>query len=133
MPTEYSDRLLLQMLIKNRRLPRALRLKQEIESSGRTIDTLSYGSLIDHCARQGQLGSALLLLKECVSVHGAPPNEKSLQQLRLLGRQNKLEEEITEYAGTDSLAWLRHGENKMKRELSKKGRAGINRVRNAFF
>lgn len=125
-PTGYSDRLVLQMFLKNNRLPRALAFKRKVEESGRSIDLKAYGSLVDYCSRRQQLGSAMLLVKECISVHGAPPGEAMLKQLRLLCRQNDLVDKLhlNELLGEDPLAWLREGEGKLKRESSKKGRRG---------
>lgn len=86
-PTTHSDRLLLEMLVKKKRIARAFKLKQDIEKDGRSLDLLSYGALVDHFGRHKQLGSALLLIKECISVHGSPPGEKSLKNIRLMCRQ----------------------------------------------
>jgi hypothetical protein len=133
-PTGYSDRLVLQMFLKNNRLPRALDFKRTVENSGRTLDLQAYGSLIDYCSRHHQLGSAMLLLKECLSNHGAPPGEASLKRLRLLCRQKGLVKKIglTDMIGEDPLEWLREGEAERKREMSRKGRRNVNYGRNAL-
>jgi len=133
-PTEYSDRLVVQMFLKNSRFQRALRFKETIEESDRSLDIPSYGSLIDYCGRQGQLGSALLLLKECMSVHGAHPGEAYLKRLRLLCRQKDVVKEagLPELIGEDPIEWLRHGEAKLKREMSKKGRRDVQLARNVL-
>lgn len=133
-PTGYSDRLVLQMFVKNNRLQRALVFKQAVEGAGRTLDLQSYGSLIDYCGRHNQLGSGLLLVKECVAAHGAPPGEASLSQLRILCRQARLTDEIglTSLIGPDPVEWLRHGEANLKREYSKKGRRGVQFARNVL-
>ena len=131
-PTQYSDRLVLQMLIENQRHSRALQFKEKVEASGRTLDVLSYGSLIEYYARNRQIGSALIMLKECVSIHGSPPNEHSLNALRRLCRHQHLTEktELVKYAGPDPLEWLREGEATLKREYSKKGRRDVLLPRN---
>jgi len=126
-PTTYSDRLVLQMLIQNNRLSRALSFKQKVESQGRKLDLLSYGSLTEHYADKEQLGSALMTLKECISIHGVPPGEKSLTKIRSICRRDELEEKvgIEELIGPDPISWLRHGERNLKREYTKKGRRGV--------
>jgi hypothetical protein len=131
-PTEYSDRLVLQMLLRNNRFNRALAFKQIVDGSGRSLDIKAYGSLIEYCSRRRQLGSALLLLKECLSVHSAPPGEASLSNLRLLCRQAGIEDEIglAGMIGQDPVEWLRHGERELKREYSKKGRRDVQLSRN---
>lgn len=131
-PTAYSARLVVQMFVKNKRLQRALTFKNSIEMRGRTLDILSYGALIDYCSRHEQLGSALLLLKECLSKHEAPPGEAYLKHVRLLCRQADLIEEIglEDMIGKDPIEWLRHGEANLKRDMSKKGRRDINLGRN---
>jgi hypothetical protein len=131
-PTAYSARLVVQMFVKNKRLQRALTFKNSIEMRGRTLDILSYGALIDYCSRHEQLGSALLLLKECLSKHEAPPGEAYLKHVRLMCRQADLIEEIglEDMIGKDPIEWLRHGEANLKRDMSKKGRRDINLGRN---
>lgn len=126
-PSEYSDRLVLEMLIKNNRLPRALQFKEKVEQNERNLDLISYGLLIGHYAKHRQIGSALMLLKECISIHDAPPNEHSLNALRRLCRHQHLTEEVglEELVGPDPLAWLRHGQASLKREYSKKGRRQV--------
>ena len=123
---------MVQMFLENNRLSRALAFKEKMEGRGKTLDIPSYGSLVDYCARRGQLGTAFLLLEECVSVHGASPGEASLTQLRILCRQAGITEEIglAELAGEDPTEWLRHGEANLKREMSKKGRRDIFLARN---
>jgi hypothetical protein len=120
------------MLVTNKRLPRALTFKQKIEMEGRSLDLPSYGSLVEYYARHDQLGSALMLLKECVRLHGAPPGEKYLVNLRLVCRQKNLVNEVrlTDLIGEDPIEWLRYGEKYLKREMSKKGRRGVQLARN---
>jgi hypothetical protein len=115
------------MFVENNRLPRALGFKQKLEESGRALDISSYGTLVEYYGRHGQLGSALLLLKECIALHGAPPSEKYLTQIRIVCRQQELEKDIhlTELIGEDPVEWLRHGERFLKREMSKKGRRNV--------
>lgn len=131
-PTQYSDRLVLQMLLENQRHSRALQFKEKVEESGRALDVLSYGSLIEFFARNRQIGSALMMLEECVGIHGAPPSEHSLNALRRLCRHQNLTEktELVKFAGPDPLEWLREGEAKLKREYSKKGRRDVLLPRN---
>lgn len=123
----YSDRLVLQMLVDNNRMTRALAQKQKIEEDGRTIDILSYGSIIEYYSKHGQLGSAFLFLKECTRKHGAVPSEKYLSSLRLLTRQKNLDQELmlSELIGDDPIKWLKHGERHLKREMTKKGRRSV--------
>mmetsp|Transcript_20024 Transcript_20024/g.43386 ORF Transcript_20024/g.43386 Transcript_20024/m.43386 type:complete len:1495 (+) Transcript_20024:183-4667(+) len=133
-PTTHSDRLLLEMLVKKKRIARAFKLKQDIEKDGRSLDLLCYGSLVDHFGRHQQLGSALLLIKECISVHGSPPGEKSLRNIRLMCRQNGLTDKVglEKMAGKDPLEWMRRGEE-LKRVQNKRGKSsalqyGMNRM-----
>ena len=131
-PNEYSDRLVLQMLVNNKRLSRALEFKEKIESDGRKMDLASYGSLIEYYAKREQVGSALMMLQECVQVHGSPPKEGDMAYLRLLCRQQDILKEtgLVDLAGADPVEWLRHGEAKLKREKSKAGRRGVQEVLN---
>lgn len=133
-PTAYSDRLVLQMLLKNNRLSRALAFKQKVEASGRSLDIKAYGSLVEYCSRRQQLGSAMLLLRECLSVHGAPPEESTLSNFRLLCRQAGLVEDVAldSMIGQDPVEWLRHGEAELKREMSKRGRRDVQMARNSL-
>lgn len=127
-PTPYTDRLVVQMLLKNNRFSRAMQLKQQVEEDGRTLDLPSYGSLIDYCARRQQLGSALMMLKEAVARHDAAPPEATVSQLRILCR--KADVDISDLVGQDPVAWLRHGEAHLKREQTKRGRRGVLHARN---
>jgi len=131
-PRAYSDRLVLQMLVANNRLPRALKFKQSVEEQGRNIDIASYGSLIQYYSRHNQLGSAVLLLKECIQTHGAPPSEAFLSQLRTLCKQNNVDNVIglQGMIGKDPVDWLKHGERYLKRESSKKGRRHVQFAQN---
>lgn len=122
-PTGYSDRLVLQMLVDNKRMTRALQLKQSIEEQGRTLDIPSYGSIIEYYSKHGQLGSALLSLQECLRQHGAAPSEKYLSKLRTLCKHTNLE--IEELIGEDPIQWLKYGEKYLKREMTKKGRKNV--------
>lgn len=123
------------MLIKNHRISRALELKQQIEEEeGGTIDTITYGSFVEYYSRRKEVGSALMMLQECVVKHNSPPNEKSLARLRLLCRQLDIVDEVglTELAGPDSLEWLRFGEAYLRRDMTKRGnrdvQAGMSRI-----
>lgn len=130
-PNEYSHRLILQMFVQNGRLPRALAFKDSLVEQGQTPDILSYGSLIEYCGRHQQLGSAVMLLKECLAVHGAPPGEASLTPLRRLCRSSeKLSDMLVAMVGPDPSEWVRHGEAHLKREMSKKGRRDVQMARN---
>lgn len=122
-PNPFSDRLVLQMLVKQNRYSRALKFKEEVESQGRTLDLLSYATLIEHCGNHSHLGSALMMLRECISVHGSPPGERQVQQIRRICRREGLEKEVglRELIGEDPLEWLKEGQAKRKREKSKKG------------
>ena len=122
------------MFLKHRRFSRCLAFKQQVEEQGRKLDLLAYGPLIDHCSKHGQLGSALMILKECIRFHGAPPGEAYLTELRKICRQEDLEEEVGLEAliGEDPLEWLRHGEAVLRRERSKKGRRNVNLMKNAL-
>jgi hypothetical protein len=133
-PTGYSDRLVLQMFLKNNRVHRALTFKQTVEEAGRTLDIQAYGSLIEFCGRHQQLGSGILLLKECTSIHKGRPGEASLSKIRLLCRQAGLVEDagLTALMGEDPAEWLRHGEAKLKREHSKRGRRDVQLPRNVL-
>lgn len=124
---------MLEMLVQKRRISRALAFKDKIESDGRNLDLLSYGSLISHYANHNQLGSALMTLKECFAVHGYPPAEQSLKRIRLMCRKLEIVDEVGLEAmvGPDPLFWLRDGEKNKKREMSRRGRRGVQGVRNA--
>ena len=126
-PTPYSDRLVLQMMVKNKRISRALAFKDKVENQGRTIDLASYGSLIEHYANRNQLGSSLMMLKECIATHGSPPGERSLSKIRLICRKKGITKEVGlgQMIGKDPLEWLRHGEEFKKRESSYKGRRQV--------
>jgi hypothetical protein len=131
-PNAYSDRLVVQMLLDCNRQSRALKFKEDVESDGRTLDLASYGSFIQYFSRRNRLGPALMLLNECLSVHGSQPSEFYLSQLRVLCRQNDVEEEVRlKYlVGEDPIAWLKHGERFLKREKSKKGNRDTHRAYN---
>ena len=122
------------MLVRNRRISRALAFKEKIESQGRSLDIPSYGSLISHYANKGELGSALMLIKECIDVTGYSPGEQSLQKVRLMCKRADITEEVGLHAliGPDPQAWFKHGEKHHKREMTKKGRKGVQMVRNAM-
>ena len=126
-PTPYSDRLVMQMMVKNKRISRALAFKDKVESQGRNVDLASYGSLIEHYANRNQLGSALMMLKECIATHGSPPGERSLSKIRLICRKKGLVKEVglEQMIGPDPLEWLRHGEEFKKHEMSYKGRRQV--------
>ncbi|KAL7543836.1 hypothetical protein ACHAXR_013184 [Thalassiosira sp. AJA248-18] len=133
-PTTHSDRLLFEMLVNKKRISRAFKLKQDIERDGRSLDLLSYGTLVEHFGNHKQLGSALLLIKECASVHGSPPGEKSLKNIRLMCRQRGLIEQVglEKMIGKDPLEWMRRGEE-LKRVQNKRGKSsalqyGMNRM-----
>jgi hypothetical protein len=132
-PTSYSDRLMIQMFVKNRRLSQALKFKQKLEEKGRKLDLLAYGPIIDYCSRHGQVGSALMILKDCIATNGAPPGESYLKELRTLCRQYELEEEVglQGMIGEDPLEWLCRGEALLKREKSYRGNRDLNLLRNA--
>jgi len=123
-PNAFSDRLVLNMFLKNQRLNRAFEFKRKIQLQGRVLDLHSYGSLVDYCAKRGHVGSSLLLLKECIVRHGAPPNEGHLSDLRTLCRAKNMTQKtgLEDLIGEDPVQWLRHGEAHLKRESSKKGR-----------
>ena len=133
-PTTYSDRLVLQMLVQQKQPSEALSFKQKVESEGRHLDLLSYGSLIQYYANKEQLGSAMMILKECIAIHGSPPAEASLRKLRQICIQtnkNKNEDKesyadlLTNLIGEDPVEWVRYGERNLKREYSKKGRRNV--------
>uniref|UniRef100_A0A7S1FQ00 PROP1-like PPR domain-containing protein n=1 Tax=Corethron hystrix TaxID=216773 RepID=A0A7S1FQ00_9STRA len=127
-PNGYSDRLMIQMLVKNRRFTRALAFKEKVETShNRILDLPSYGSLIEYCANRRQVGNAILLLRECLALHGEKPGEKSLAMLRKVCRKELCGEVVglEDLIGPDPLDWLRHGQKHLKRDKSKVGRRGL--------
>jgi pentatricopeptide repeat protein len=131
-PTPYSDRLVVQMFLRNKRLSRALAFKGQVEKH-RSLDLHAYGSLVDYCSQREQIGSAMTFLKECMSVHGgAFPNESSLARLRQRCRQTGIMREIGLEAliGPDPLEWLRDGESNLKRNKSTQGRHEVQLARN---
>jgi hypothetical protein len=115
------------MFVDNNRLPRALAFKEKVEDRGGALDIASYGSLVEYYGRRDQLGSALMVLKECIDRHDASPSEKYLTKVRVLCRQQGLEEHVhlKELIGEDPIEWLRHGERYLKRERTKKGRRNV--------
>jgi hypothetical protein len=121
------------MFLEQRRFHRCLAFKQKVEERGRNLDILAYGTLIEYCSKHRQLGSALMFLKECIRINGAPPGEAYVKQLRILCRQEEVQEEVGLEAmiGEDPIAWKRHGEL-----ILKPGKAGnqshINIARNAL-
>lgn len=125
-PTTHSDRLLLDMFVKKKRIDRALKLKSKIEDEGRTLDLLSYGVLVEYFGKQQQLGSAFLLIKECKNIHGSPPGDKSLRQVRELCRKHRLEKRVglEELIGKDHLEWLRKGKQ-MQKSRKRKGNSQV--------
>ena len=133
-PTAYSNRLVVQLFLQKKQLSNCLHFKQKVEEGGQKLDLLSYGALMEYCGRHKQLGSAILMLKECIELHGAPPGESYLKELRLLCGQAGLEEQVALEAmiGEDPIKWLRHGEAVLKRENSKKGRRDVQLARNAL-
>lgn len=122
-PSTHSDRLVLEMLVKKKRLPRAFKLKQDIENQGRNLDLLSYGTLVEHYGKRGELGSALMLIQECVDIHGSPPGEKSLKSVRDMCQKRNLTKQVRleQMVGKDPLEWVKRGE-----PLSKGKRRGSN-------
>jgi hypothetical protein len=120
------------MLVTNDRASRALTFKGKVEAEGRHLDIASYGTLVQHYSRRHQLGSALLLLKECMDRHGAAPSETYLSQLRILCKQQNPTDDrvLSDMLGEDPIAWLKHGERHLKRELSRKGRQNVQLVQN---
>ena len=122
------------MFLKHRRFNRCLAFKQEVESRGRKLDLLSYGPMIDYCSKHGQLGTAIMILKECLRVHGAPPGEAYLKELRKICFQEDMEAAVglEDMIGEDPVSWLRHGEAVLKREKSKKGNRNLNLLKNAL-
>jgi len=129
-PTEYSNRMILQMFLRTNRLSRALAFRDKLKEKGRTLDILAYGSLVEYCARHGQIGSSMLLLEECLSVHGSPPGEAYLKALRVACRKADLGERLSSLVGEDPNDWLRHGQANLKREMSKRGRRDVQLARN---
>lgn len=131
-PNGYSDRLVLQMFLRNRRFERALDFKRKLEEQGRTIDIKGYGSLVEYWSSRKQLGSAMLFLRECIAVHDSPPSEAHLKMLRLLSRKNNLDSKLKleKLIGKDPEEWIRWSEGKGKREYSKKGNRWHRHLRN---
>ena len=115
------------MFVDNNRIQRALNFKGTIEREKRTLDLPSYGTIIDYYAKHHQLGSAMILLKECLAIHGSPPSEKYLSSTRVLARQLDMEHKLrlNELIGKDPTEWLKYGERFLKRERSKKGRRNV--------
>ena len=120
------------MLVANKRLTRALEFKEKIEGEGRHLDIASYGSLIQFYSRHHQLGSALLMLKECMATHGTAPSESYISALRSLCKRNQVDEivDLIGMVGKDPNEWLQHGQKNLKREKSKKGRRNIQQAQN---
>ena len=122
------------MLVKKKRIGRAFKLKQDIENDGRSLDLLSYGSLVEHFGRTNEVGSALLLIKECIYTHGVAPGEKCLKNVRLICRQENLTDRVglEKMVGEDPLEWMRRG-IELKSVQDKRGKSsslqyGMNRM-----
>jgi len=115
------------MLIGNNRPSRALDFKNRIESETRTLDLPSYGTMIDYFAIHQQLGSAMMLLEECIAKHGSLPSEKYLSSTRLLARKLNSGNELrlVGLSSEEPHEWLKHGERHLKREKSKKGQRNV--------
>ena len=80
------------------------------------------------------MGSALLLVKECIDTHGVAPGEKSLKNIRLMCRKENLTNQVglEKMIGEDPLEWMRRGEE-LKRVQNKRGKSsslqyGMNRM-----
>jgi hypothetical protein len=133
-PSAYSDRLVFQMLVSNNQVPRALKFKQSIEDQGRKLDLASFGTLIQYLSRRSQLGSSLLILRECLQTHDAPPSESFLAPLRILFKQQGVTHAdkvaLEDMIGKDPIEWLKYGERYLKREYSKKGRRDVHYAQN---
>jgi len=121
-------------LLKSGKFSWALDFKEKIEKQNRALDLLSYGSLIEYCGNRRQIGSALLLLKECMHVHGFPPHEKNVRRLRRAVYKKGLlqQTKLLDIIGEDPTYWRYHGEKKLKRERSYKGRRGVIETKNAI-
>jgi hypothetical protein len=115
------------MLVSNGRVTRTLKFKESVEANDRYLDISSYGTLVQYYSRHRQLGSALLLLKECMNLHGAAPSAAYLSSLRTIYKQqlNETDTGLNHLIGDDPIAWLKHGERYLKREMSKKGRRNV--------
>jgi hypothetical protein len=133
-PSAYSDRMVFQMLVSNNQIPRALKFKQSIENQGRKLDLASYGTLIQFFSRRSQLGSSLMVLKECLQVHDSPPSESFVAPLRILCKQQGISHTdgvaLKDMIGVNPIEWLKHGERYLKREKSKKGRRDVQYAQN---
>jgi len=132
-PDSFSDRLIIEMLIRNKRISNALEFKDKVveQKYGRFLDLFAYGCFVDYYGKQYQLGSALLMLKECIDIHGFPPYEKTLARVRLMCRQRSLEREVNleMLIGKDPHEWIRRNAI-LKREKSKKGRRHVLEIQN---
>ena len=113
-------------------MTRALEFKQAAEAQGRHTDLVSYGTLVQYYSRHNQFGSAVMMLKECMDTHGAPPSQSFLSDLRRLAKQQNAEESVAlaNLIGEDPIEWLKHGERHLKREKSKKGRRHVQYAQN---
>ena len=113
-------------------MTRALEFKQAAEAQGRHTDLASYGTLVQYYSRHDQFGSAVMMLKECMDTHGAPPSQSFLSDLRRLAKQQNAEESVAlaNLIGEDPIEWLKHGERHLKREKSKKGRRHVQYAQN---
>ncbi len=120
------------MLVANKRLTRALEFKEKVEGEGRNLDIASYGSLVQYYSRHQQLGSALLMLKECIATHGATPGEAYLKDLRSLCKRKQVDDIVglVGLVGNDPNEWLQHGQKYLKRESTKKGRRNVQQAQN---
>ncbi|KAL7565071.1 hypothetical protein ACA910_005081 [Epithemia clementina (nom. ined.)] len=135
-PTALSDRLVIQMLINQKRFARAMSFKRQVELQSRSIDLASYGSLVDYCAHKDQIGSALMLIRECINVHGAHPDEPSLKKLRV--RLNEVgiddDDDVLSMIGADPMYFMKLHGRESKLRTHKKGMRMhmVNQVRNAM-
>ena len=134
-PTDYSDRLVFQMFLKLNRFQRAMSFKRRLERVSRKIDIASYGSLVEYCAERGQVGSALMFIRECINVHGTHPDEAALKRLRRLLNEAGIDDDpdVLSMIGEDPLYWIRLRGPEMRLQRQRKGRKMnmVQQIRNA--
>ena len=134
-PTVHSDRLVFEMFLAQNRFQRAMAFKQKLAGQSRKIDIKCYGTLVEYCARRRQSGSALMLIRECMKVHGTPPDESGLRFLRKVLNHQGIDDdpEVLRMIGQDPMYWVKRSGQEAQLTNPRKGykQHMVRQIRNA--